>query len=156
MARCASIFFIYISTITKKGSLQLTLEYSIRELIVHYCQTTNNICAFLPMSLDQLYVLRYPTRKPSQYAQISIDIESLPDCHLNLPRYRSQTPSNLVKSRSTLNPYLTVILIFLATVLKHRPTLETLERTLRDHRTSCYDQRGCPCLQRDQNQRNAP
>jgi len=46
------------------------------------------------------YVLRHPTRKPSQYA------------------------------RSTLNPYLTVILTFLATVLKHRPTLETLERSI--------------------------
>lgn len=45
-------------------------------------------------------VLRHPTRKPSQYA------------------------------RSTLNPYLTVILTFLATVLKHRPTLETLERSI--------------------------
>ena len=45
-------------------------------------------------------VLRHPTRKPSQYA------------------------------RSTLNPYLTVFLTFLATVLKHRPTLETLERTI--------------------------
>ena len=45
-------------------------------------------------------VLRHPTRKPSQYA------------------------------RSTLNPYLTVLLTFLATVLKHCPTLETLERTI--------------------------
>ena len=45
-------------------------------------------------------VLRHPTRKPSQYA------------------------------RSTLNPYLTIILTFLATVLKHRPTLETLERSI--------------------------
>ena len=45
-------------------------------------------------------VLRRPTRKPSQYA------------------------------RSTLNPYLTIILTFLATVLKHRPTLETLERSI--------------------------
>ena len=45
-------------------------------------------------------VLRHPTRKPSQYA------------------------------RSTLNPYLTVLLTFLATVLKHRPTLESLERSI--------------------------
>jgi protein SMG6 len=45
-------------------------------------------------------VLRHPTRKPSQYA------------------------------RSTLNPYLTIILTFLATVLKHHPTLETLERSI--------------------------
>ena len=45
-------------------------------------------------------VLRHPTRKPSQYA------------------------------RSTLNPYITIILTFLATVLKHHPTLETLERSI--------------------------
>jgi protein SMG6 len=45
-------------------------------------------------------VLRHPTRKPSQYA------------------------------RSTWNPYLTIILTFLATVLKHHPTLETLERSI--------------------------
>jgi protein SMG6 len=45
-------------------------------------------------------VLRHPTRKPSQYA------------------------------RSTLDPYLTIILTFLATVLKHHPTLETLERSI--------------------------
>jgi protein SMG6 len=45
-------------------------------------------------------VLRHPTRKPSQYA------------------------------RSTLNPYLTIILTFLATILKHHPTLETLERSI--------------------------
>jgi protein SMG6 len=45
-------------------------------------------------------VLRHPTRKPSQYA------------------------------RSTLNPYLTTILTFLATVLKHHSTLETLERSI--------------------------
>ena len=45
-------------------------------------------------------VLRHPTRKPSQYA------------------------------RSTLNPYLIIILTFLATVLKHHPTLETLERSI--------------------------
>ena len=45
-------------------------------------------------------VLRHPTRKPSQYAQ------------------------------STLNPYLTIILTFLATILKHHPTLETLERSI--------------------------
>ena len=45
-------------------------------------------------------VLRHPTRKPSQFA------------------------------RSTLNPYLTIILTFLATVLKHHPTLETLERSI--------------------------
>jgi protein SMG6 len=45
-------------------------------------------------------VLRHPTRKPSQYA------------------------------RSTLNPYLTIVLTFLATVLKHHPTLETLERSI--------------------------
>lgn len=43
---------------------------------------------------------RHPTRKPSQYAQL------------------------------TLNPYLTIILTFLATILKHHPTLETLERTI--------------------------
>ena len=46
------------------------------------------------------HVLRHPTRKPSQYA------------------------------RSTVNPYLTIILTFLATVLKHRPTLESLERSI--------------------------
>ena len=46
-------------------------------------------------------VLRHPTRKPSQSAR-----------------------------RSTLNPYLIIILTFLATVLKHRPTLETLERSI--------------------------
>ena len=45
-------------------------------------------------------VLRHPTRKPSQYA------------------------------RSTLNPYLTILLSFLATVLKHHPTLETLARSI--------------------------
>jgi protein SMG6 len=45
-------------------------------------------------------VLRHPTRKPSQFA------------------------------RSTLNPYLTIILTFLATVLKHHPTLKTLERSI--------------------------
>ena len=45
-------------------------------------------------------VLRHPTRKPFQYAQ------------------------------STLNPYLIIILTFLATVLKHHPTLETLERSI--------------------------
>lgn len=45
-------------------------------------------------------VLRHPTRKPSQFA------------------------------RSTLNPYLTILLSFLATVLKHHPTLETLERSI--------------------------
>ena len=45
-------------------------------------------------------VLRHPTRKPSQYA------------------------------RSTLNPYLTIILTFLATILKHHPTLEILERSI--------------------------
>jgi protein SMG6 len=47
-------------------------------------------------------VLRHPTRKlePSQYA------------------------------RSTLNPYLTIILTFLATVLKHYLTSETLERSI--------------------------
>ena len=45
-------------------------------------------------------VLRHPTRKPSQYA------------------------------RSILNPYLTILLSFLATVLKHHPTLETLERSI--------------------------
>jgi protein SMG6 len=45
-------------------------------------------------------VLRHPTRKPSQFA------------------------------RSTLNPYLTIILTFLATVLKHHPTLEILERSI--------------------------
>ena len=45
-------------------------------------------------------VLRHPTRKPSQYA------------------------------RSTLNPYLSIILTFLATVLKHHPTLEILERSI--------------------------
>ena len=48
-------------------------------------------------------VLRHPTRKPSQYAQ------------------------------STLNPYLTIILTFLATILKHQPTLETLEHSIRGH-----------------------
>ena len=45
-------------------------------------------------------VLRHPTRKPSQYAQ------------------------------STLNPYLTIVLAFLTTLLKHHPTLETLERSI--------------------------
>jgi protein SMG6 len=45
-------------------------------------------------------VLRHPTRKPSLYAQ------------------------------STLNPYITIILTFLATILKHHPTLETLERSI--------------------------
>ena len=45
-------------------------------------------------------VLRQPFRKPSPYA------------------------------RSTLNPYLTIILTFLATILKHRPTLDTLERSI--------------------------
>ena len=54
------------------------------------------------------YVLRHPTRKPSQYA------------------------------RSTLNPYLTVILTFLATVLKHRPTLETLERSIPWGDLACF------------------
>jgi protein SMG6 len=46
-------------------------------------------------------VLRHPTRKPSQYG-----------------------------ARSTLNLYLTIILTFLVTVLKHHPTLETLERSI--------------------------
>ncbi|KAF8964027.1 hypothetical protein BDZ97DRAFT_1904591 [Flammula alnicola] len=46
------------------------------------------------------HVLRRPTRKSSQYA------------------------------RSNLNPYLTVVLTFLSTVLKHRPTLEVLERSI--------------------------
>jgi protein SMG6 len=46
------------------------------------------------------FVLRHPTCKPSQTA------------------------------RSTLNPYLTIIFTFLATVLKHRPTLEILERSI--------------------------
>ncbi|TFK42921.1 hypothetical protein BDQ12DRAFT_299349 [Crucibulum laeve] len=46
------------------------------------------------------YVLRHPTRKASQYA------------------------------RSTLNPYLTVLLTFLATVLKHQQTLEILQRSI--------------------------
>ena len=45
-------------------------------------------------------VLRHLTRKPSPYA------------------------------RSTLNPYLTIILTPLATVLKHHPTLETSERSI--------------------------
>ncbi|KAF7359539.1 PINc domain-containing protein [Mycena sanguinolenta] len=46
------------------------------------------------------HVLRCPTRKPSPFA------------------------------RSTLNPYLTVILTFLATVLKHPQTLEAMERSI--------------------------
>ncbi|KAJ3493428.1 hypothetical protein NLJ89_g11022 [Agrocybe chaxingu] len=46
------------------------------------------------------HVLKRPTRKASQY------------------------------SSSTLNPYLPVILTFLATVLKHKPTLELLERSI--------------------------
>ncbi|KAF9009359.1 hypothetical protein BDQ17DRAFT_1388235 [Cyathus striatus] len=46
------------------------------------------------------FVLRHPTRKASQF------------------------------SRSTLNPYLTVTLTFLATILKHAPTLEVLERSM--------------------------
>ena len=46
------------------------------------------------------HVLKKPTRKASQY------------------------------SRSTLNPYLTVLLTFLATVLKHRPSLGVLERSI--------------------------
>ena len=46
------------------------------------------------------HVLRRPTRKSSQYA------------------------------RSNLNPYLTVLLTFLSTVLKHRPTLDVLERSI--------------------------
>ena len=45
-------------------------------------------------------VLRHPTRKPSQY------------------------------TRSTLNPNLTIILTFLATILKRHPALETLERSI--------------------------
>jgi len=46
------------------------------------------------------HVLKKPTRKPSQYAG------------------------------STLNPYLTVLLTFLATVLKHKPTLDVMERSI--------------------------
>ncbi|KAF8911941.1 hypothetical protein CPB84DRAFT_1812127 [Gymnopilus junonius] len=46
------------------------------------------------------HVLRRPTRKASQYA------------------------------RSNINPYLTVLLTFLSTVLKHRPTLDALERSI--------------------------
>ncbi|KAJ6546460.1 hypothetical protein DFH09DRAFT_1171098 [Mycena vulgaris] len=46
------------------------------------------------------HVLRRPTRKPSPFA------------------------------RSNLNPYLTVVLTFLATVLKHQQTLEAMERTV--------------------------
>jgi len=46
------------------------------------------------------HVLRRPTRKSSQY------------------------------SRSNLNPYLTILLTFLSTVLKHRPTLDVLERSI--------------------------
>ena len=46
------------------------------------------------------HVLHKPTRKASQYAS------------------------------STLNPYITVILTFLATVLKHKPALEVLERSI--------------------------
>ncbi|CAA7267658.1 unnamed protein product [Cyclocybe aegerita] len=46
------------------------------------------------------HVLKHPTRKASQY------------------------------SSSTLNPYLPVILTFLSTVLKHKPTLELLERSI--------------------------
>ncbi|KDR73471.1 hypothetical protein GALMADRAFT_71996 [Galerina marginata CBS 339.88] len=45
-------------------------------------------------------VLRHPTRKASQY------------------------------SRSNLNPYLPVLLTFLSTVLKHKPTLDVLERSV--------------------------
>lgn len=46
------------------------------------------------------YVLRHPTRKSSQFA------------------------------RSNLNPYLTILLTFLSTILKHSPTLEVLERAI--------------------------
>ena len=46
------------------------------------------------------HVLRHPTRKASEYA------------------------------RSTLNPYLTIVLTFLTTILKHRPTLDVLERSV--------------------------
>lgn len=46
------------------------------------------------------HVLRHPKRKASQYAQ------------------------------STLNPYLTIVLTFLSTVLKHKPTLDVLERSI--------------------------
>jgi len=46
------------------------------------------------------HVLKKPTRKPSQYAG------------------------------STLNPYLTVLLTFLATVLKHKPSLDVMERSI--------------------------
>ncbi|KAF9483772.1 hypothetical protein BDN70DRAFT_904058 [Pholiota conissans] len=47
-----------------------------------------------------LHVLRRPTRKASQYA------------------------------RSNINPYLTILLTFLSTVLKHAPTLSVLERSI--------------------------
>ena len=46
------------------------------------------------------HVLRHPTRKASEYA------------------------------RSTLNPYLTIVHTFLTTILKHRPTLDVLERSV--------------------------
>ncbi|KAI6038993.1 hypothetical protein EDC04DRAFT_2868129 [Pisolithus marmoratus] len=46
------------------------------------------------------FVLRHPTRKASQF------------------------------SRSSLNPYVTIMLTFLATVCKHTPTLSVLERTM--------------------------
>jgi len=46
------------------------------------------------------HVLRHPTRKASEY------------------------------SRSNLNPYLTVMLTFLATILKHKPTLDIMERSI--------------------------
>jgi len=46
------------------------------------------------------YVLRNPTRKANEY------------------------------SRSTLNPYLTILLTFLATMLKHQPSLKLLERSI--------------------------